>query len=161
MKKFVPLIAVLAFMPQMAHALANEWSEPGFMGGYGTFILTNSKKQLIDLSCNYGAGSFGVDHSISYYPKGRNGNSTNPNIISMKFDNGPMMYPPAAKRPTTRTNRGAADWKKFVNGIAKARKIQVYANNKLVATFTPTAKSVKEFSTTVKEVCGEPLRDMD
>lgn len=45
--------------------------------------------------------------------------------------------------PSSTTN-GARDWESFTASIAKGKVIDVYANNKKIATFKPTKNSIKE-----------------
>lgn len=136
------ILIFLAMIASFAYAAPNIWEGGYATMGFSEYTLTNQKKQAIMIACNVSADG-SMDHSFYYYPKGVDGSHVNPRNISVVFDKKITAYPPADDRLPTSTRGGANAWIKFTDGISKARTIDVYNNNKLVATFKPTSASVK------------------
>lgn len=138
--KKLSLIALL-FVPMFAYSAPNVW-QSGFGMGIMEYSLSNSKNQAIMISCNLG-GPEDMDHGFYYYPRGFDGDSKTLKNMSILLDDKTVVYPPTDGGLPTSTRGGANNWIKLTSGISKARKIQIYSNNRLVATFRPTAASIR------------------
>ncbi|WP_133141424.1 hypothetical protein [Moraxella caviae] len=79
----------------------------------------------------------------------------------MKFDGGRAIETPFGNYNPTDSRIGAGNWLDFIDGAPKARKIQVYINDKLVATFTPTTKSVRSVASQIAAYEPVGSRDID
>lgn len=140
----ISVTTILGLLSIPTYAVPNVWTS-SFLQGYTEYVLSNSKNQTIIVACNEYA-DIHFDHDFSYYPKGLNGNSLPLRNISILFDNSTVAYPPQDGGLPTSTRGGANEWINFTRAISKAKKIDLYSNNKLIATFTPTANSVKSIA---------------
>lgn len=134
-------LVILLFVSMFAHGAPNVW-QSSFGMGVIEYSLSNSKNQMITVSCNIGGLEY-IDHGFDYYPRGFEGDSKVLKNMSVLLDGKTVVYPPTDDGLPTSTRGGANNWIQFTSGISKARKIQVYSNNRLVATFTPTAASIR------------------
>lgn len=135
------LLGTLMVVSATAHSAPNVW-QSGFAMGTMEYSISNSKGQMIVVACAEGAGE-DIDHSFDYYPNGFNGEPKKLKNVSVKLDDKKVVYPPTEDGLPTSTRGGANQWVDFTAGISKARKIDVYSNNKLIATFKPSLASIK------------------
>jgi len=140
----ISVTTILGLLSIPTYAVPNVWTS-AFTQGYTEYVLSNSKNQTIIVACNEYA-DIHSDHGFHYYPKGLNGNSLPLQNISILFDNSTVAYPPQDGGLPTSTRGGANEWINFTRAISKAKKIDLYSNNKLIATFTPTSNSVKSIA---------------
>ena len=140
----ISVTTILGLLSIPTYAVPNVWTS-AFTQGYTEYVLSNSKNQTIIVACNEYA-DIHSDHGFHYYPKGLNGNSLPLRNISILFDNSTVAYPPQDGGLPTSTRGGANEWIDFTRAISKAKKIDLYSNNKLIATFTPTSNSVKSIA---------------
>lgn len=136
MKKLlgIPLLFVAGF----THAVPNVW-EKGWEQGFATYSIEDSKGNTLWIYCNGSAGD-NYDHSARFEtPKKAYENTDSKYPLTFLFDGQKQAAPSA----TTNWRNGANAWYQFSQGIAKAKKIDVYINNKKVTTFTPTPYSIK------------------
>ncbi|HHX2521671.1 TPA: hypothetical protein ACU8BS_002122 [Neisseria subflava] len=140
----ISVTTILGLLSIPTYAVPNVWTS-SFTQGYTEYVLSNSKNQTIIVACNEYA-DIHSDHGFHYYPKGLNGNSLPLRNISILFDNSTVAYPPQDGGLPTSTRGGANEWINFTRAISKAKKIDLYSNNKLIATFTPTSNSVKSIA---------------
>lgn len=140
----ISVTTILGLLSIPTYAVPNVWTS-AFTQGYTEYVLSNSKNQTIIVACNEYA-DIHSDHGFHYYPKGLNGNSLPLRNIRILFDNSTVAYPPQDGGLPTSTRGGANEWINFTRAISKAKKIDLYSNNKLIATFTPTSNSVKSIA---------------
>lgn len=140
----ISVTTILGLLSIPTYAVPNVWTS-AFTQGYTEYVLSNSKNQTIIVACNEYA-DIHSDHGFYYYPKGLNGNSLPLRNISILFDNSTVAYPPQDGGLPTSTRGGANEWINFTRAISKAKKIDLYSNNKLIAAFTPTSNSVKSIA---------------
>ena len=140
----ISVTTILGLLSIPTYAVPNVWTS-SFTQGYTEYVLSNSRNQTIIVACNEYA-DIHSDHGFHYYPKGLNGNSLPLRNISILFDNSTVAYPPQDGGLPTSTRGGANEWINFTRAISKAKKIDLYSNNKLIATFTPSSKSVKSIA---------------
>lgn len=140
----ISVTTILGLLSIPTYAVPNVWTS-SFTQGYTEYVLSNSKNQTIIVACNEYA-DIHSDHGFHYYPKGLNGNSLPLRNISILFDNSTVAYPPQDGGLPTSTRGGANEWINFTRAISKAKKIDLYSNNKLIAAFTPTSNSVKSIA---------------
>lgn len=140
----ISVTTILGLLSIPTYAVPNVWTS-SFTQGYTEYVLSNSKNQTIIVACNEYA-DIHSDHGFHYYPKGLNGNSLPLRNISILVDNSTVAYPPQDGGLPTSTRGGANEWINFTRAISKAKKIDLYSNNKLIATFTPTSNSVKSIA---------------
>ena len=140
----ISVTTILGLLSIPTYAVPNVWTS-SFTQGYTEYVLSNSKNQTIIVACNEYA-DIHSDHGFYYYPKGLNGNSLPLRNISILFDNSTVAYPPQDGGLPTSTRGGANEWINFTRAISKAKKIDLYSNNKLIAAFTPTSNSVKSIA---------------
>lgn len=140
----ISVTTILGLLSIPTYAVPNVWTS-FFTQGYTEYVLSNSKNQTIIVACNEYA-DIHSDHGFYYYPKGLNGNSLPLRNISILFDNSTVAYPPQDGGLPTSTRGGANEWINFTRAISKAKKIDLYSNNKLIAAFTPTSNSVKSIA---------------
>ena len=140
----ISVTTILGLLSIPTYAVPNVWTS-SFTQGYTEYVLSNSRNQTIIVACNEYA-DIHSDHGFHYYPEGLNGNSLPLRNISILFDNSTVAYPPQDGGLPTSTRGGANEWINFTRAISKAKKIDLYSNNKLIATFTPSSNSVKSIA---------------
>lgn len=140
----ISVTTILGLLSIPTYAVPNVWTS-SLTQGYTEYVLSNSRNQTIIVACNEYA-DIHSDHGFHYYPKGLNGNSLPLRNISILFDNSTVAYPPQDGGLPTSTRGGANEWINFTRAISKAKKIDLYSNNKLIATFTPSSNSVKSIA---------------
>ena len=136
MKKliFVSLFAVTGF----AHSAPNVW-QSGYAQGFSEYSIQDSKGNTLWVTCNEEAGDM-FDHSARFQtPKNSYANSDSKYPLTFLLDGKSKV----AASASTKWRNGANAWYEFSQGISKAKKIDVYLNNKKVTTFTPTQQSIK------------------
>ena len=136
MKKiiFVSLFAVTGF----AHAAPNVW-QSGYAQGFSEYSIQDTKGNTLWVTCNEGAGD-DYDHSVRFQtPKKSYENSDSKYPLTFLLDGKSKV----ATSASTKWRNGANAWYEFSQGISKAKKIDVYLNNKKVTTMTPNLNSIK------------------
>lgn len=133
------ILLPLLFTCASAYAVPNVWDSE-FGQGNMNYYIYDSKDRLLRISCNSGAG---LDYDP--YVTLEIGNKTYQNTdskypLSLLLDNKKAISPPGS----TGSVHGSNSWNKLVEGISKARKIDVYLNNKKLTTFTPPKPNVDE-----------------
>jgi len=136
MKK-ITLAALLISAYSSAQAAPNIWRED-FGQGFNVYSIQDAKGQTLRISCNSGAADY-IDHSAEFQMRNKAyGNTDGKFPLSFIID-GAELTPGS----NTTTRNGANDWSSFTQGIAKAKKIDVFINNKKVTAFTPAKSSMK------------------
>ena len=136
MKFFVGL--ALLFTGASAYAVPNIWVS-GWQQGFSEYKITDAKGTSLYISCNDSAGD-SYDHSATVSIRNKEYSNTDSSYpLSFLFDDSEAASPPG----TTKWRNGANAWYAFANGIAKAKKIDVFLNERKIATFTPPAGNVK------------------
>ena len=119
-------------------AAPNVWRS-GYGQGFSEYSISDTQGRTLWISCNIGAGEQ-YDHSARLEIKSRSYENTNSSYpLTFKLDNKTEVAAPA----TTTWRNGANAWYEFSTGMAKAKKIDVYLNNKKITTFQPTPASIK------------------
>ena len=144
MKKLlcIPLLVMAGF----AHAAPNVWQMSSTQG-FVEYSVQDSKGNTLWVTCNEGAGDE-YDHSARLETKRNSYENTDSQYpLTFVLDGKNSVAAPG----TTKWRNGANAWYEFSQGIAKAKKIDVFLNNTKVTTFTPTPQSIravaKEIST--------------
>jgi hypothetical protein len=138
MKKLT-LAALLISAYSSAQAAPNIWRE-GFDQGFNIYSIEDVKGQTLRVSCNSGAADE-IDHSVEFEMRSKAYDNTGRKSPLSFIIDGAALSP----SDNTSTQSGASDWSNFTQGIAKAKKIDVFINNKKVTSFTP-AKSSRKIS---------------
>ncbi|MFW1858021.1 hypothetical protein [Acinetobacter defluvii] len=139
---FIPLLTMVGF----AHAAPNVWVS-GWGQGFAEYSIRDTEGNTLWVTCNVEAGD-NYDHSARLETKRNSYENTDSKYpLTFLFDGKTSAAPSAS----TKWRNGANAWYEFSQGIAKAKKIDVFLNNKKVTTFTPTPQSIravaKEIST--------------
>lgn len=127
-----------------AFAVPNVWRS-GYGQGFSEYSIQDAKGQTLWVVCNVGAGE-DYDHGARFETKSRsyeNSNSKYP--LTFLLDGKNEVIPPK----NTDWRNGGNAWQEFSKGVAKAKKIEVFINNKKVTTFTPTASSIKSVASDI------------
>ena len=135
MKKliFASLFTVTGF----AHAVPNVW-QSDYAQGFAEYSIQDSKGNTLWVTCNEGAGDM-FDHSVRFQtPKNSYANSDSKYPLTFLLDGKSKV----AASASTKWRNGANAWYELSQGISKAKKIDVYLNNKKVTTFTPNQQSI-------------------
>ena len=136
MKKLI-LISLLA-VTGFAHAAPNVW-QSSYSQGFSEYSIQDGKGNTLWVTCNDGAGD-NYDHSARLETKKSSYENTDSKYpLTFLFDGKKKAAPSAS----TKWRNGANAWYEFSQGISKAKKIDVYLNNKKVTTFTPNQQSIK------------------
>lgn len=133
MKKIVFSLALL--VPAFAVAVPNVW-QSGYWQGWAETTVSNKQGQTLTVVCNDGAEE-GKPHHVNFSSKGKDYSIDD--HIELLID-GDVVMP----NPTTSPLDWENNWIKLGSLLPKAKKIEVYVQNKKLATFTPTAKSAKK-----------------
>lgn len=149
--KKIAIVCITLSITSIANAVPNFWTSDSNMG-ITEFNLVNSKNQAISISCPSGEGNTESNEpSFTYIGNWKNFTNTmladaeNTHELSLKVDNNQVIYP----HPFY--------WSEFLNKISKAKKIEVFSHNKLIASFQPNIKSIKETATYIKNDCRYEL----
>lgn len=130
-------ITILFSIFSTAQAAPNIWSE-SFGQGFNIFAINDVKGQKLNISCNSGAGD-NFDHSATFETKNKVYENTDKNQPLSFIIDGIALAPSS----NTNTRNGSNSWRDFTNGLSKAKKIDVYINNKKVTSLTPLKSSMK------------------
>lgn len=137
MKKL--LLLSLLFACASAHAVPNIWNV-GSWQGISEYSIQDSKERTLWIACNFD-GSDTIDHSARLEIKDKSyQNSDSKYPLTFLLDGRKEVAPPAS----TDWRNGANSWNEFVDGISKAKKIEVFLNNKKLTTFVPNKSSINE-----------------
>lgn len=131
---FVPLLAVTS----VVHAVPNIWNS-SYAQGFSEYSIQDSKGNTLWVTCNDEAGE-DYDHSARFETKKNTYQNTDSKYPLTFLLNGKTKVSPSE---TTKWRNGANAWYEFSQGIVKAKKIDVYLNNKKITSFTPTQQSIK------------------
>lgn len=145
MKKLT-LAALLFSAFSTAQAAPHIWTE-NFGQGFNIYSIEDTKGQTLRISCNTGAGD-NFDHSAEFQIRNKVYENTGKKFPLSFIIDGVSLSPST----NTDTRNGANDWSKFTQGIAKAKKIDVFINNKKVTSFTP-AKSSMNIAKDITSTC--------
>lgn len=136
MKKilFVALLAVTRF----TYAAPNVW-QSDYAQGFSEYSIQDVKGNTLWVTCNEGAGDM-FDHSVRFQtPKNSYANSDSKYPLTFLLDGKSKV----AASASTKWRNGANAWYELSQGISKAKKIDVYLNNRKLTTFTPNQQSIK------------------
>ena len=137
MKKIILVPLLMASLT--AHAVPNVW-RTGFAQGFVEYSIEDAEGRTLWISCESGAGD-DYDHSarIEINDKSyENSNSEYP--LTFLINDREEVAPPAS----TNWRGGANQWYDFVHGMAEAKKIDVYLNNRKITTYKPINLSVSK-----------------
>lgn len=148
MKKLILL--PLLFVCASAHAVPNIWTM-GFWGGYAEYSIQDSDERALWIACESGAGE-DYDHSARFEMNNKTyKNSDSEHPLTFLLDGKKSVTPPAS----TSSHSGDSAWNDFTDGMSKARKIDVYLNNKKITTFTPIKSSIDEVAKGMADCKGK------
>ena len=144
MKKLILL--PLLFISLSAHAAPNVWRS-AFAQGFVEYSIQDAKERTLWIACESGAGD-DYDHSARLETNGKSyENSDSKYPLTFLLDGRKEVSPPGS----TNWRNGANAWNEFVGGISKAKKIEVFLNNKKVTTFVPNKSSINEVAKDISE----------
>ncbi len=147
MKKIL-LSALLITTSITASAVPNFWNYGYVNMGYSEAYIVNTKKQSLAIDCYNDERDSEHDHGVSFESGKKDYWSGDDNTsISFLLDGKKVVYAPSS----TLTRSGSNTWNEFVKGIAKARKIEVYVNDRKKAIFRPKKASIKQVADLPKE----------
>ena len=136
MKKIL-LVSLITFA-SFAHAAPNVW-QSGYAQGFSEYSIQDSKGNTLWVTCNEEAGDM-FDHSARFQtPKNSYANSDSKYPLTFLLDGKTKVAP----SESTKWRNGANAWYEFSHGISKAKKIEVFVNNKKMTTFNPIPSSIK------------------
>lgn len=141
MKKALFSLSILV-ISTFANAIPNVWVS-GYLQGWSEMSISNKKGQKLWIACNDGYDTETL-HSVSLESNGQTYEN-----IELLID-GNVVSPGLAGSPREWEN----EWVELASYLPKAKKIEVYLNNKKVAVFSPTAKSSKK---ELSDICGPAL----
>ncbi len=144
MKKVMTSLLLLT-VSLSANAVPNFWTFEYANAGVSEALITNSFNHELNISCDGNNGEHGVYLTIGnkQYSSKYDDNVS----ISVLIDGKKTVSVPSSAD----TRLGANEWNKFVKGISKASRIQVFVNNKKVTAFLPKKKGRKALKTLPKE----------
>lgn len=148
MKKIIllPLFLTCA----SANAVPNIW-ELLVLQGYEQYSIQDSQERTLLISCAYDAGE-DSDHSAIFIAKNKEyTNSQSKQPLTFLLDGKKSVTPP----DSTNWHGGDRDWNNFTDGMSKAKKIDVYINNKKVTTFMPNKSSINEVARGMANCTGK------
>ena len=138
----LPLLAATV----SAHAVPNIW-RAGFGMGFSEYSIEDSKGRELLIACNVSATP-DFDNSV-YFKVNDNlyENSDSKYPLTFLIDDTTEVAPPG----TTNWRNGANAWNEFIENISKAKKIDVYLNNKHITTYKPNVNSLKKVASEMSE----------
>ena len=140
MKKLL-LIPLLAVCTTTIYAAPNVW-QSSFAQGFIEYLIQDTKGQTLWVVCNAGADDES-DHSARFETKSKSYENTDSKYPLTFILDGKTEVAPSG---TTNWRNGANAWYEFSHGISKAKKIEVFVNNKKMTTFNPIPSSIKNVS---------------
>lgn len=145
MKKLIPIS--LLFLCVSAQAIPNVWNNY-FDRGYEAYAISDGKDRTLRVYCNPYPEAEDMDHLVLFEIGDETYENTNSKYpLAFLLDDATQVTPAGS----TNWKNGAVQWDNFARGISKARKIDVYLNNKKVTTFTPPQANV---NAVVKELAN-------
>lgn len=148
LKKLLSLSLLVATVS--AHAVPNVW-RIGTDMGFSEYSIEDANGRALWISCNEDAGP---DYDNSAYLQIKDTtyeNSDSEYPLTFLIDDETEVAPPAS----TNWRNGGNAWYDFTHEMAKAKKIDVYFNNKHITTFKPTFASIKNVASGLEEC--EPM----
>lgn len=138
MKNYLLISALITFTTY-AHAVPNVWDTVSRQGGYNVFIRDENNNEL-----NFGCM---LDeppkwHNLSVTFKGKEIRNDEDNRSLSFFLDNKKAYTPL---PTAVGHINTTHWNDFLTAIPKAKKVEVYNNNKLLFVLKPR-NGVEEIS---------------
>lgn len=148
MKKL--LLLPLLFACASAHAVPNIWNI-GSWQGISEYSIEDSKERTLWIACNFD-GSDTIEHSARLEINDKSyQNSDSKYPLTFLLDGKKSVTPPASSG----WHGGDQAWNEFIYGMSKARKIDVYLNNKKITTFTPIKSSIDEVAKGMADCKGK------
>ena len=147
-----------------AYAVPGYWSYHSVMLGAGQYHLQNENNNLLVINCATDDELTG-DHSVEFYKVAYaemvegdldvlvTWGDWRQDKLSLLFDDKVSVMPTSESQ----SREGSNSWRKFINGISAAKKIDVFSHNKKVATFYAKNISSDEFSG-ISSFCAPLLR---
>lgn len=147
--KHVFAISLLA-ISSSAFAVPNVWNT-GFAMGTLEYSIYDNQGRSLWIACDVGSGS---DHSAWLETKTKTyRNDDAKSSLTFLLDG-----KKAVEAPDGSNWRGGANgWADFTTGMSKAKKIEVFVNNKKITTFMPIASSVKSVAKDIPQSCDSLL----
>ncbi len=147
MKKIF-IASVFSFaLTNTAQAIPNLWYS-SFSHGTVENIIENSKGQTFNVSCTDGDNRHYVEFGSG---NTRYTNSDDNLDMQVLFDNGEVYYIPSGdvlESPPTLTEQ---NWNLFIYNLPKAKRFDVYINNKKKGTFIPkNSKAIKDIDCSIR-----------
>ena len=143
--KCLRLLVLLSafFYSGFAFAIPNVWTA-GFGQGWQEYYITN-KKVVLNIGCNSATG-FNYEHSLSLTNSKGVDLFTKPNHVLSFLIGGKAFEFGTSKSGKVETSyRNAAnDWRDFIEAIHKARKIEVYYDDKIIVEYQPRNIDLEE-----------------
>lgn len=149
--KNIILLSVLASVSTLANAVPNIW-EHFDTQGYDVYIISSGNGQKLSINCNY-ANSDNIEHGVYY------------NINDTDYQNSDSKYPltflindsiVVAPAGSSKWGDGSKSWYKFTSAITKAKKIDVYLNERQVSTIVPKNPTVVKGLAKCKSMADRP-----
>lgn len=143
MKKLLLLPLIFACVSVSAYAVPNVWVEEFGHGDFSYYIY-DAQDRLLSINCNSGANIIG-DPYAHLEIKGKSYQSTSAkDRLAFLVDNKKSLKPPSSTGWRNADNAADNAWNAFVEGMSKAKRIDVYLNNKKITTFTPPQPNINE-----------------
>lgn len=136
MKKII-YSCLLLTTATLANAVPNVWEYFDYQG-FKVYTISSNNNHKLSISCNY-AGPDMVDHGVSYNMNNKDYSNTDSKFPLSFLINDNLSAEPS---DTTKWSGGSERWYKFTSAISKAKKIEVYYNNKKVSTIVPKNPNV-------------------
>ena len=141
MKKIILTVTLLSIfrINCFANSIPNVWTGFWGNGGISVYSIFDSKGQSLEVSCAEGSPEF--HNHVSFTDS--NGKEYTEKSFALLID-GNAYYLPNSDPDNIFTRNEENQWVSFRQAISKGKKIEVYMNNKSVASFVPTQESIKE-----------------
>lgn len=144
MKKI--LLLPLIFACVSAYAVPNVWVGE-FGHGNSSYYIYDAQDRILRINCNSGAGTI-YDPYANLEIKGKSYQNTSAkDYLTFLVDGKKSLTPPSS----TGWRNADNDWNAFVEGMSKAKRIDVYLNNKKITTFTPPQPNINEVASEIAD----------
>lgn len=149
------ILGLTLFTSAMTYSAPNIWRVVSTQGWH-VYSINDDKNNTLTVSCFGGPPVDNRDHSVelelSNGKKIENSDSEYP--LTFIYDDETEAVP----MNNTLSNSGGRQWIEFIE-ISKAKKVEVFVNNKKVTTFTPSQKNISKTISSLAECI--PMRDRD